>query len=86
MKGERRYLVFNRTDGVFADPGLMTLREAEEFIRQFPARFRRQGYYLTASGEPIPAECVELEIVDENLDPVLVGCDGDAPGYADPPG
>jgi len=82
---EKQYRVFNRTDGVFAAPSLMTLSEAEEFIRRFPARFRRQGYYFTASRERIPASYVELEIVDENLDPVLAGGQDGAPGHADPP-
>lgn len=67
---EKRYLVYNRTDEVLAHPTLMTLGEAEEFIRRFPARFRHQGYYFTASQERIPAQNVDLAIVDEHLRPV----------------
>ena len=82
---EKQYRVFNRTDGVFAAPDMMTLSEAKEFIWRFPARYRRQGYYLTSSQEWIPAGCVELEIVDENLDPVLAAGRDGAAGHADPP-
>ena len=60
-----RFLVYNRTDAVLADPRLRTRQEAEEFVRLFPKRFERQGYYLTATGLRIPAEDVELESVGE---------------------
>ena len=69
--GERRFLVYNRTDGIIAHPALMTLAEAKEFIRRFPERFGQQGYYLTASCDRVPACTVELQIVDESLNPVL---------------
>ena len=69
--GERRFLVYNRTDGIIAHPALMTFAEAKEFIRRFPERFSRQGYYLTASRDRVPACAVELQIVDESLSPVL---------------
>ena len=65
MKTEKRYRVFNRTDGILASPNPMTLQEAEAFIRDFPKRYKQQGYYLTASGERIPAEAVELEVEEE---------------------
>ena len=67
MADEKRFMVFNRTDGVLAHPELMTRAEAEAFLESFPARFRRQGYYLTASRRRIPAQCVELEIVDRHV-------------------
>ena len=63
----RRYLVWNCTDGVFAHPEPMTLAQAQVFIREFPARYRRQGYYLTADGLRIRPEHVQLEVVDEDL-------------------
>ena len=69
--GERRFLVYNRTDGIIAHPALMTFAEATEFIRRFPARLGQQGYYLTASRDRVPACTVELQIVDERLSPVL---------------
>lgn len=62
---QRRYRVFNRTDGVYADPRILTREEAEVVVRDFPKRFERQGYYLTGSRERIPPMAVELEIVDE---------------------
>jgi hypothetical protein len=49
----RRFLVYNLTDGVAASPGLMTLAEARSFVRDFPRRFDRQGYYLTAARQRI---------------------------------
>jgi len=69
----KHFLVFNRTDGILANPRLMTLEEAEVFIRDFPKRYQQQGYYLTASRQRIPAEAVDLEIVDEEMNPVGFG-------------
>lgn len=67
--GKRRYLVFNVTDGVVAHPDLLTRGEAQTFVRRFPSRFARQGYYLTASRERISAEAVELAILDTDAAP-----------------
>ena len=78
-RSERRFLVYNRTDGIIAHPALMTLAEATEFIRRFPARFDRQGYYLTASRERVLASAVEFQIIDERLHPVLP--DDEASGH-----
>jgi len=61
---EARFLVYNVTDGVLAWPELMTLADARRFVKQFPERFARQGYYLTASWERISPDAVALEIVD----------------------
>lgn len=61
---EARFLVYNVTDGVMAWPELMTLAEARRFVQQFPERFARQGYYLTATWERIGPDAVLLEIVD----------------------
>jgi hypothetical protein len=66
---EKRFLVYNLTDGVLAHPELLTLAEARSLIRGFARRFTRQGYYLTASGGRIDPEAVELEIVDAGQDP-----------------
>lgn len=63
MAAERRYQVFNCTDGIWASPLPMTWAEAEVFVKDFPARYGRQGYYLTASRERIRPEDVELEVV-----------------------
>ena len=63
MTAGRRYQVFNRTDGIWAAPFAMTSEEAEAFVRDFPERYERQGYYRTASGRRIRPEDVELELV-----------------------
>jgi len=70
----RHYAVFNATDGIEADPSLMTRQEAEGFVRAFPRRFDRQGYYKTARGNRIPAEEVVLLILDTTtLTPEVAG-------------
>lgn len=57
------YLVFNKTDGFFAHPETFgTKQEAQEFINEFPKRFERQGYYLTADRIRIDPSEVDLEI------------------------
>jgi len=63
MTAKRRYQVFNHTDGIWASPTPMTREEAEAFVREFPKRYERQGFYLTASRERIRPEDVELELV-----------------------
>jgi hypothetical protein len=68
--GKRTFLVFNATDGFYASPDRMTKEEAETFIKQFPERYRAQGYYRTGRWEKIRPEDVELEImsITEKLD------------------
>ncbi len=68
---DKRFLVYNLTDGILACPELLTLAEARSFIRSFPERFAQQGYYLTASGERIRPELVEFDMVDVGADPPL---------------
>jgi len=68
---ERRFLVYNLTDGVLAYPELLTLAEAQGWIRSFPNRFARQDHYWTASGERIRPDIVEFDIVDAGGDPPL---------------
>lgn len=63
MTTRRRYQVFNHTDGIWAWPFAMTRDEAEAFVRGFPERYERQGYYRTASGKRIWPDEVELELV-----------------------
>lgn len=67
----RRFMVFNATDGVPAAPDLVTLGEAQRFILRFRSRYAAQGYYLTAFGDRIPAERVELRIIDMASEPPL---------------
>jgi hypothetical protein len=56
---DEKFLVFNRTDGVYASPDPMTRAEAERFITAFLARFEPQGYYASAEGR-IPVADVRL--------------------------
>lgn len=64
------YIVMNRTDGFSASPDVMTSDEADKFIKEFPLRFKAQGYYLTKNRERIDPMDVELEKVPvEGEDP-----------------
>jgi hypothetical protein len=58
---KRVYEVFNETDGIPASPNLMTLAEAQAFVREFPERFKTQGYYSSAFGR-IPVDQLKLTI------------------------
>ena len=59
---KKLYTVFNKTDGFFASPDVMTLEEAEQFVKDFPSRYTKQGYYRNNKWEKIRPEDVELEI------------------------
>jgi len=57
------YLVYNNTDGFIAHhESFGTKQEAQEFINEFPKRFERQGYYLTADRIKINPNEVDLRI------------------------
>jgi hypothetical protein len=58
---EPMYIVFNKTDEVYASPDTMTRAEAEAFVKGFRERFRAQGYYKSCAGR-IPVDSLELEI------------------------
>lgn len=60
-----KWTVVNLTDGIEAS-GPMTKTNAENFISQFPLRFKEQGYYVTANGERIKPEEVKLIISSAN--------------------
>ena len=55
------FAVFNATDGFFASPDHLISEDADTFIRNFPKRFERQGYYKTGRGERINPNDVILE-------------------------
>jgi hypothetical protein len=64
MKSNKKtFLVFNATDGFYAHPDRMTKEEAETFIKEFPERYRNQGYYRTSQWLKIRPEDVVLKIV-----------------------
>ena len=46
----------------------MTKKEAIQFIKDFPKRFKAQGYYRTSNREMIPPESVELEMIEYTPD------------------
>ncbi len=54
------FLIFNETDGVYADPQPMTESQAHDYIKAFPKRFENLGYYLTSSGQHINPRDVKL--------------------------
>src|SRR3972149_781008 len=47
------WIVMNNTDGIVASPDVMTKAEADKFIKDFPLRFKHQGFYRTSRGERI---------------------------------
>ena len=56
-------LLWNETDQVYASPEeFKTEGEAEAYALEFRKRFAAQGYYLTARGERISPEDVELVV------------------------
>lgn len=62
--------IYNSTDGVLAWPGPLPVDQAREFVRGFPKRYERQGYYLTATAERIPPENVRLVLLDLDWEPL----------------
>lgn len=66
---EKRFMVFNATDRVFVTADLLTLQQAQEIVYLFPKRYAAQGYYLTASGERVPPNLIELQIIDMVSEP-----------------
>ena len=57
-----RYTVFNKTDGFYASPDIMTKKQADKFVKDFPFRYTKQGYYRTNKWEKIDPKDVILEI------------------------
>ena len=60
------YKIYNITNGILATPQTFeTIQEAKNFIKDFLARFEKQGYYLTVHKKRMPIDCVDFEIVEE---------------------
>ena len=60
-------ILWNDTDGIPAWPEpFKTRREALVFARAFRARYKQQGYYLTADGFRIDPK--EIELVPRPVD------------------
>ena len=56
-----RWQVMNLTDGILANPNIMSKQEAEDFIENFRKKYSLQGYYLTSNGDRIKPEDVVLK-------------------------
>lgn len=60
-----KYVIFNRTDGVFAYPEAVSYAEARRLVAQLKQRYKRQGFYSSVSQGRIPISMLELEIVPQ---------------------
>ena len=56
-----KWVVVNMTDGIIATENI-TKADAENFIKEFPLRFKKQGFYLTSNNEKIKPEEVKFEL------------------------
>ncbi len=61
-----KYLIFNRTDGVYAHPEAVSHAEAQRLISELKQRYERQGFYSSASRGRIPISELELEVVRDD--------------------
>lgn len=61
---QRKVMIFNATDGIYAYPNAVSEIKASELIAEMRARFALQGYYKTASGERIAPEEVQYTLED----------------------
>lgn len=61
----KKKVVFNATDGIFASPDSFTPEEAKQFIKDFPLRYERQGYYRNRRGEKMDPKLVKLVILNQ---------------------
>lgn len=65
------YTVFNATDNVPASGELFSsIQAAKRFIKDFPNRYKKQGFYSSVSHGRINPEHVELVVLDENREEV----------------
>jgi len=63
---EQLFIVFNKTDGFTASGHKYTSEEADQFIKDFPLRYKAQGYYRTSNMEKIDPKDVILEKIPLN--------------------
>lgn len=73
MKNQKVFAVWNNTDNIPVNHEAITLEEAKRTVKEFPERFKNQGYYLTIDRERIKPEEVELIIynvkTEERIEP-----------------
>jgi hypothetical protein len=60
-----KYLIFNRTDGVYAYPEAVSHAEGNRIIQKLKRRYKRQGYYASVSDGRIPVSMLELELIPQ---------------------
>lgn len=60
-----KYLIFNRTDGVYAYPEAVSHAEGKRIIQNLKRRYKRQGYYASVSDGRIPISMLELELIPQ---------------------
>ena len=61
-----KYLIFNRTDGVYAHPEAVSYAEAKRLMAELKQRYKRQGFYASVSHGRIPISRLELELIPQN--------------------
>jgi len=61
-RNKKCYLVMNDTDGFNASPDLFTMKGALKFIKDFPDRYKQQGYYRNNRMEKMDPKDVILTI------------------------
>lgn len=61
-----KYLIFNRTDGVYAHPEPVSYTEAQRLLTELKQRYQQQGFYASASHGRIPISALELELIPQN--------------------
>jgi hypothetical protein len=62
---EPKYFIFNETDGLYAHPEPLTVREAFVWALEFRERFAQQGYYASATKGRIPVSQLQLSLIPE---------------------
>ena len=75
--GDKKFIVFNETDQIWASMDIMSIEQAIQFMEDFPKRYERQGYYRTAQGVAIPTSSIRFCLLpfdekkgDSNFDPL----------------
>jgi hypothetical protein len=59
----KKYIVLNVTDGITASPEEFTKAQAERFVKNFPKRFKIQGYYRNNRMEKMNPNDVVLKVI-----------------------
>jgi hypothetical protein len=57
---QQLFIVFNKTDNITASPQEFSSEVADQFIKDFPLRYKAQGYYRTNQNIKINPKDIEL--------------------------